>query len=111
VTGGKLRALAISSAQRVPSAQSTPTVAEHNLAGFETGSFQGIVGPAGIARETVAKLNTELAKVLNTAEMKERFAKQGTEVRTDTPDSLGSWLRSQQARWAKVVKESGVKFE
>ena len=111
VTGGKLKPLAISSAQRVASAQNTPTVAENGLPGFETGSFQGVVGPAGIPRETVAKLNAELAKALNTAEMKERFAKQGTEVRTDTSESLGAWLRSQQARWAKVVKESGVKFE
>jgi hypothetical protein len=43
--------------------------------------------------------------------MKERFAKQGTEVRTDTPESLGKWMTSEQAKWAKVVKESGAKFE
>jgi tripartite-type tricarboxylate transporter receptor subunit TctC len=111
VTSGRLRALAISSAKRMPSAPDTPTVAEQGLPGFETGSFQGVVGPLGIPRETVAKLNAELIKVLNTAEMKERFAKQGTEVRTDTPDSLGKWMVSEQAKWAKVVKESGAKFE
>jgi len=111
VTGGKLRALAISSAQRVPSAKDTPTVAENGLPGFETGSFQGVVGAAGIPRETVAKLNAELTKALNAADMKERFAKQGTEVRTGTPESLGAWMKAEQARWAKVVKESGVKFE
>jgi len=111
VTGGRLRALAISAAQRVPSAPDTPTVAEQGLPGFETGSYQGVIGPAGIPRETVAKLNAELGKVLNTAEMKERFAKQGTEVRTGTPESLGSWMTSEQAKWAKVVKESGAKFE
>ena len=77
----------------------------------ETGSFQGVVGPAGIPRETVAKLNAELTRVLNTADMKERFAKQGTEVRTGTPDSLGTWMRTEQAKWAKVVKESGVRFD
>ena len=111
VTGGRLRALAISAAQRVPSAPETPTVAEQGLPGFETGSYQGVIGPAGMPRETVAKLNAELVKVLNTAEMKERFAKQGTEVRTGTPESLGSWMTSEQAKWAKVVKESGAKFE
>ena len=111
VTGGRLKALAISSAQRVPSAADTPTVAEQGLPGFETGSYQGVIGPTGIARETVAKLNAELIKVLNAAEMKERFAKQGTEVRTDTPDSLGRWMTSEQAKWAKVVRESGAKFE
>ena len=111
VTSGRLRALAISSAKRMPSAPDTPTVAEQGLPGFETGSFQGVVGPLGIPRETVAKLNAELIKILNTAEMKERFAKQGTEVRTDTPESLGKWMVSEQAKWAKVVKESGAKFE
>jgi len=111
VTGGRLKALAISSAKRVPSAPDTPTVAEQGLPGFETGSYQGIVGPTGIPRETVAKLNAELRKVLNATDMKERFAKQGTEVRTDTPESLGNWLRTEQGKWAKVVKESGAKFE
>ena len=111
VQGGRLRALAISSAQRVPSAPATPTVAEEGLSGFETGSFQGVVGPLGIARETVAKLNAELNRVLATQDMKERFAKQGTEVRTGTPEFLGTWLRDEQARWARVVKESGAKFE
>jgi tripartite-type tricarboxylate transporter receptor subunit TctC len=111
VTGGKLKALGISSAQRVPSASSTPTVAEQGLPGFETGSFQGIVGPAGIPRDIVAKLNAELTRILNTPAMKERFAKQGTDVRTGTPDGLGAWMQTEQARWAKVVKESGAKFD
>ncbi|HYY61631.1 MAG TPA: tripartite tricarboxylate transporter substrate-binding protein, partial [Burkholderiales bacterium] len=87
VQGGRLRAIAISSAKRVPSAPDTPTVAEQGLPGFETGSFQGVVGPNGLPRDTLAKLNTELVKVLNTQEMKDRFAKQGTEVRTGTPES------------------------
>ena len=111
VQGGRLRALAISAAQRVPSATGTPTVAEQGLPGFETGSFQGIVGPASMAHEVVAKLNGELVKVLGTADMEERFAKQGTEVRTGTPESLGQWLRTEQTRWARVVKESGAKFD
>src|SRR3954451_3754133 len=64
VTGGKLKALGISSAQRVPAAPDTPTVAEQGLPGFETGSFQGVVGPVGIPRETVAKLNAELNRIL-----------------------------------------------
>ena len=111
VQGGRLRALAISSAQRVPTAPDTPTVAEQGLAGFETGSFQGVVGPLGISHDTVEKLNLELIKVLSSQEMKERFAKQGTEVRTGTPEGLGAWMRTEQAKWAKVVKDSGAKFD
>src|SRR6266849_2355368 len=94
VQGGRMRAIGISSAQRVPSAPDTPTVAEQGLPGFETGSFQGVVGPSGVARDIVAKLNAELARVLSTAEMKERFARQGTEVRTGTSEALGEWLRA-----------------
>jgi tripartite-type tricarboxylate transporter receptor subunit TctC len=111
VTGGRLKALGISSAKRVPGAPDTPTVAEQGLPGFETGSYQGVVGPASIPRDTVAKLNSELRKILATQEIKDRFAKQGTEVRTDTPESLGKWMTTEQAKWAKVVKESGAKFE
>src|SRR5258706_1112401 len=111
VQGGRMRALAISSAQRVPTAPETPTVAEQGLPGFETGSFQGVVGPVGVARDVTGKLNSELIRILNTSEMKERFAKQGTEVRTGTPESLGTWMRTEQAKWAKVVKESGAKFD
>jgi tripartite-type tricarboxylate transporter receptor subunit TctC len=111
VQGARLKAIAISSAQRMPSAPDTPTVAEQGLPGFETGSFQGLVGPAGVPGEIVAKLNTELTKVLQSQEMRERFAKQGTEVRTGSPESLGQWLRTEQAKWARVVKESGAKFD
>jgi tripartite-type tricarboxylate transporter receptor subunit TctC len=111
VQGGRLKAIAISSAQRMPGAPDTPTVAEQGLPGFETGSFQGVVGPAGVPRETLLKLNSQLIKTLSTDEMKERFSKQGTEVRTGTPESLGQWLATEQAKWARVVKESGVKFD
>src|SRR5882724_6387479 len=111
VQGGKLKALAISSAQRVGAAPDTPTVAEQGLPGFETGSFQGVVGPAGMPGASVTKLNSELINVLNSAEMKERFARQGTDVRAGTPESLGQWLRTEQARFARVVKASGEKFE
>jgi tripartite-type tricarboxylate transporter receptor subunit TctC len=111
VQSGRLRALGISAKERVPSARETPTVAEQGLPGFETGSFQGLIGPGGMPGAMVTKLHAALTRILNSGEMKERFAKQGTEVRTDSPDRLGEWLRTEQARWAKVVRESGAKFE
>ena len=111
VTSGRLRALGISSTQRVPSAKDTPTVAEQGLPGFETGSFQGVVAAPGTPRDIVMRLNGELGKALNTSDMKERFAKLGTEVRTGTPETLGAWMQAEQAKWAKVVKESGTKFD
>jgi len=110
VKAGRLKGLAVSSAQRVASAPELPTVAE-TLPGFETGSYQGVLAAAGTPREIVAKLNSELVRILNTNEMKEFLAKQGTEVRAGPPEALGSFIVSEKARWAKVVKENGIKAD
>jgi tripartite-type tricarboxylate transporter receptor subunit TctC len=110
VKAGRLRGLAVSSAQRVPSAPELPTVAE-TLPGFETGSYQGLLAAAGTPRDIVAKLNAEMIRILNLAEMKEFLAKQGTEVRAGAPEALGSFIVSEKARWAKVVKENGIKAD
>lgn len=111
VKGGKLKALGVSSAKRVPAAPDLPTVAEQGLPGFETGSWQGVVVAAGTPRDIVARLNAELTRILNTQDMKDKLAAQGTEVRTDTPESFAAFIRSETTRWAKVVKESGAKFD
>ena len=110
VKSGRLKGLAVSSARRVASAPELPTIAE-TLPGFETGSWQGVLAAAGTPREIVAKLNAELVRVLNTAEMKEFLAKQGTEVRAGPPEALGQFIASEKARWAKVVKENGIKAD
>src|SRR5258706_357058 len=110
VKGGRLKGLAVSGAQRVPSAPELPTVAE-TLPGFETGSYQGLLAAAGTPREIVMKLNADLTRILNTDEMKEFLAKQGTEVRAGTPEALGTFIANEKARWAKVLKEAGVKAD
>jgi tripartite-type tricarboxylate transporter receptor subunit TctC len=110
VKAGRLKGLAVSSAQRVPSAPELPTVAE-TLPGFETGSYQGLLAAAGTPPEIVAKLNAELTRILNTEEMKAFLARQGTEVRAGAPEALGSFIVSEKARWAKVVKEAGIKAD
>jgi tripartite-type tricarboxylate transporter receptor subunit TctC len=110
VKGGRLKGLAVSGAARVPSAPELPTIAE-TLPGFVTGSYQGLLAAAGTPRDIVAKLNGELTRILNTAEMKEFLAKQGTEVRSGTPEALGNFIATEKARWAKVVKEAGIKAE
>src|SRR6266699_1318059 len=110
VKSGRLKGLAVSSAQRVPSAPELPTVAE-TLPGFETGSYQGLLAAAGTPREIVTKLNAELTRILNTSDMKEFLAKQGTEVRAGTPEALGTFIVNEKARWAKVVKEAGIKAD
>jgi tripartite-type tricarboxylate transporter receptor subunit TctC len=112
VKGGRLKGIAVSAAQRVPSAPELPTIAEAgDLPGFETGSYQGLLAPAGTPRETVLKLNGEVARILNTPDMKDMLAKQGTEVRAGTPEALGAFITTEKARWAKVVKENGIKAD
>ena len=111
VKSGRLRGLAVSSAARVPSAPELPTVAESGLPGFETGSYQGLLAAAGTPRDIVMKLNGELTRILNTADMKDMLAKQGTEVRAGPPEALGSFIAAEKTRWAKVVKEAGVKAD
>jgi tripartite-type tricarboxylate transporter receptor subunit TctC len=111
VKEGKLKAIAISSAKRFSAAPDLPTVAESGVAGFETGSWQGIVAPAGTPHDIVSKLHGVVMKVLATPEMKDRLDKAGAEVRAQTPEQFGAFIASEKARWAKVVKESGEKFD
>jgi tripartite-type tricarboxylate transporter receptor subunit TctC len=111
VTGGKLNAIAVSSAKRVAAAPDLPTVAESGLPGFETGSWQGVVAPAGTPREIVDKLNAELRRILAMPDVKDRLAAQGTEIRAGTPASLGTFMRAEIARWAQVVKQVNLKIE
>ena len=110
VKSGRLKGLAISGAHRVPSAPELPTVAE-TLPGFETGSYQGLLAAAGTPRDIVMKLNGELIRILNTQEIKDMLAKQGTEVRAGPPEALAAFIASEKARWAKVVKEAGIKAD
>ena len=110
VKSGRMRILAVSSAKRVAQIPDVPTVGEF-VPGFETGSWQGILAATGTPRDIVAKLNTELSRILNTAEMKERLLGQGAEVRTDSPEALTVWIVTEKAKWAKVIKDAGIKLE
>ena len=111
VKDGKLRALAISSAKRFSAAPDIPTVAELGMAGFETGSWQGIVAPAKTPPEIVNKLHATITSILNTPELKDRLDKAGAELRPQSPAQFGDFIRKERDRWAKVVKESGEKFD
>lgn len=112
VRDGRLKAVAISSSRRFSAAPNIPTVAESaNLPGFETGSFQGIVAAAGTPPDVVNRLHATITQILATAEMQERLSKAGAETRPGSPAAFGDFIRSEKARWAQVVKESGAKFE
>ena len=111
VKAGRLRILAVSSAKRMSSIPDVPTVAESGVPGFETGSWQGVLAPPGTSKEIVSRLNAEIIRILGAADMKEKLASQGADVLTMTPDQFGNFIRNEKARWAKVVKDSGAKFE
>jgi tripartite-type tricarboxylate transporter receptor subunit TctC len=111
VKEGKLKVLAISSAKRFAAAPEIPTVAESGMPGFETGSWQGIVAPAGTPPEVVNKLHATVTAILATPEMRDRLDKAGAEVRPMSPAQFGAFIRDERDRWAKVVKESGAKFD
>ena len=111
VQGGKLKLLAVSSAKRMSAIPDVPTIAESGLSGFESGSWQGIVAPAGTPRDVVAKLNAEVGRIVNTPEMRSNLGKQGADVRTNTPDEFTAFIRNEKTKWAKVVKDANVKID
>ena len=112
VKSGKLKILAVSSGKRMSAIPDVPTVAEAaGLEGFQTGSWQGVVAPPNTPKEIVARLNSEITKILNTPEMKERLEAQGAEVSTNTPEHLATFIRDEKSRWGKVVKAANLKLE
>src|SRR4051812_45320308 len=111
VKAGKLRALAQSGATRSPVAPDLPTVAEAGVPGYEVTVWFGLVAPAGTPRETVTKLNAEVLKILAMPDVRERFLAQGVEPLGSTPDEFATHIRAQMDKWAKVVKDAGVKAE
>ena len=111
VKSGKLRALAITSAQRNAALPDLPTVAEAGVPGFESALWIGLFAPAGTSREIITRLNTEANKVLARNDVRDAFAQQGTEVVGGTPEQFAAQIRADIARWGKVIREAGVKME
>jgi tripartite-type tricarboxylate transporter receptor subunit TctC len=109
---GKVRALAVSSEKRDPSLPDVPTVGEtRGLEGFVTGSWQGVLAPARTPPDIIAKLNAELTRVILLPDIREKLASQGTTPLPMNPPEFGKWLAEQTGRWAKLVKDTGFKFE
>lgn len=111
VKSGRLRAIAISGAQRSPVMPEVPTVAESGVPGFEAYVWNGLVVPAGTPKDVVARLNAEVKKAMATPEIKERITAQGFAVTTGTPEEFGKVIADDMDRWAKVVKASGAKID
>jgi len=111
VKAGRMKALAVSGPKRSPLAPDVPTVVEAGVPGYEVTVWFGLLAPAGTPRDIVLRLNTESAKIINSPEVSERFRRQGVEPATGTPEQFGSLVKSEVARWAKVIKDAGIKAD
>ena len=109
VRSGKLRALAISAVKRSPQAPELPTVREAGVPGYDLTPWYGVLAPANTPRPIVVKLNREIGRIINGSDMKSRFAAQGIDLVTSTPEEFAALIRSEIPKWRDVVKKSGAR--
>lgn len=108
VKGGRLRALATTGTRRSSLLPDVPTVAEAGVPGYVSIAWYGVVAPGGTPKAIVDRLNAEIAKALDTPELKQRLAELGSDPVHGTPEQFGAFIKSETVRWGKVVKESGA---
>jgi len=108
---GRLRALAVSTAKRSPSAPEVPTVAEAGLPGFEADNWHGILAPRGAPQTVIEKLNREVVAVLAQKEIQSQLVKAGAEGVSSAPGEFAQFIRAEAAKWAKVAREAGVRAQ
>lgn len=111
VNSGRLRALAVTSAKRNAATPQLPTMTESGLPGFESGTWYAVLAPAGTPREVVARLSAEIGKLTQHPDTREKLAAQGAEALTMTPGETAAYLRSEVAKWGKVVEASGARVD
>ncbi len=111
VRSGRLRAIAMASAERSPAMLDLPTIAEAGLPGFEAATYFIVLGPAGVASAVVSKLNTEIVKAARSPDLKDKLSSQGAIIVGGTAQQAIGHIKSEIARWAKVVKSAGIKAE
>jgi tripartite-type tricarboxylate transporter receptor subunit TctC len=111
VKGGKLKALAVTGPKRDPQLPDVPTVRELGLGAMETVGFQGLVGPAGMPKDVVDRIAAELAKVLAQPEMKAKFAGAGAEVHSQGPAEFAAFVKADNEKWAKLVRERKLQLD
>ena len=111
IKSGRLRAIAISSAKRSVATPDIPTVAESGVPGFEAVTWFAFLAPAGTPRDIVNRLNAEITKAVNTADVKDKLIGQGADPFTQTPEQFKKFFVGEIAKWAKTVKAAGVMLE
>jgi tripartite-type tricarboxylate transporter receptor subunit TctC len=111
VKSGRLRALANTSANRSSLVPEIPTIAESGFKGFAIATWYGLLGPAGMPPEVVSRIQRDVARVVNQPETREKLVGMGVEISANTPEQFAIFLRSEMARYAKVVKDGNLKAE
>jgi tripartite-type tricarboxylate transporter receptor subunit TctC len=111
VKGGKLRALAVTSPQRSALEPALPTMAEAGVPGYEVVGWNGIVAVTGTPPEIVARLHAEVAKILHSPQVKQRMAALGAEPVGNSPEEFGAFIKTEMARWGRIIKEKGIRSE
>jgi len=110
VRAGRLRALAVTTAKRNPALPDLPAIAE-TVAGYDSGVWYGVAAPTGTPKNIIARLNTEILRVLAAQDFRGRVTSEAVEVIGTTPEQLGDYMKSELVKWAKVVKTSGAKVD
>jgi len=111
VKGGKLRALAVTTAKRSPLAPELPTMAEAGLPGFDISTWFGLFAPAGTPKDIVAKWNADVTKILNAPDVRARFIADGAEPAPTTPEQFAQFIAAELTKYARIVKASGAKVD
>jgi tripartite-type tricarboxylate transporter receptor subunit TctC len=111
VKAGRLRPLGVTSATRSPSMPEVPTIAEAGLPGYESTIWYGVVLPAGAPRPVVTRLSSEIEKLLNTQDVKDRFQTLGAEVLYMPPERFTQYVRAEITKWSAVVKATGMRAD
>jgi tripartite-type tricarboxylate transporter receptor subunit TctC len=108
VKSGKLRALAVAGDRRAKALPDVPTVAESGFPGYEANTWNGMLAPAGTPRAIVMRLNQEMLKILSQREVMEYMNADGAEPAGNTPDHFAAYIRSEHAKWARVIREAKI---
>jgi tripartite-type tricarboxylate transporter receptor subunit TctC len=111
IKDGKLRLLGSTAAQRFANLGDVPTVAEAGVPGYELDPWLGLFVPAGIAPQVLQKIHVDITRVLNAPELKARLAPQGIELSTNSPAEFARFIREDNARWGKIIRDAGIKGE
>lgn len=111
IQGGKLRALGVASPRRAIQLPDVPTIAESGLPGFEAVSWYALLAPAGTSKEVAAKIQADVARVLQAADIRDKLVAQGGEPVANTPEQLAALMKSESARYADLVKRANIKAE